>query len=261
MSEGEYLTGSSYRLLDFIEDYATSAGNGLYWNYNEGIGHFLSIEPGESVTVGFEDSPASAEIIYCLSAGYNDYTATTTRYPMGEPVYSRYAFIINDPVAGFIDVSASAYYADAVVWAVDNNVTDGVSKTKFAPSNTVSRAEAVTFLWRAYGRPEPTSTTSKFKDVTDTSAYYYKAVLWAAENGITTGVSDTWFDLKATLTFEQILTFLCRAAGGDASGDDWSNKALTWAKNNGVTGALSFSATDKCPRSDVVYCLYNQLAK
>jgi hypothetical protein len=101
---------------------------------------------------------------------------------------------------------------------------------------------------------------SPFTDVTDQSAYYYKAVLWAAEQGITNGVGGNRFGLKDTLTYDQILGFLCRAAGGSAVGANWSEDALDWAESNGLTDGLTYTAKDNCPRSDTVYCLWMQLA-
>lgn len=152
------------------------------------------------------------------------------------------------------------YYADAVKWAKDYGVTNGTSDTTFSPDSTVTRAQAVTFLWRAAGSPEPSSKTSPFTDVTNPSAYYYKPVLWAAEQGITVGVSANTFGLNGTLAYDQMLTFLCRAAGVNAGGSDWSNMALNWAKQNGLTDGLIVTAKANCPRSDVVYCLWKQLA-
>lgn len=163
-------------------------------------------------------------------------------------------------VAGFTDVHESDYYAQAVAWAKENGVTSGTSTTTFSPAATVTRAEAVTFLWRAAGSPEPSAKTSPFTDVADSGAYYYKAVLWAAEQGITSGVSSTTFGLNNTLTYDQILTFLSRAAGESASGSDWSAAAVNWAKENGLTDGLTFTAKGSCPRADVVYCLWKQLA-
>jgi alpha-tubulin suppressor-like RCC1 family protein len=163
-------------------------------------------------------------------------------------------------VAGFNDVYETDYYADAVVWAKEKYVTTGTGGNKFSPAATVIRADAVTFLWRAYGCPTPKSMVSPFTDVTDQSAYYYKAVLWAAEKGITNGVGNKKFGLRDTLTYDQILAFLCRAAGGAASGANWSNDALSWAKSKGLTTGLNFTATKSCPRSDTVYCLWKQLA-
>ncbi len=164
------------------------------------------------------------------------------------------------PAAGFNDVSANAYYADAVTWAAAENITQGTGGNAFSPQNTVTRAEAVTFLWRAAGSPAPTAVTSGFSDVTDTHAYYYKAVLWAVEQGITNGTGGGRFHLTGTLSYDQIFTFLCRFAGKDAAGSDWSSSALAWAEDIGLTEGLNFTAKADCPRSDVVYCLWKQLS-
>ena len=161
--------------------------------------------------------------------------------------------------SGFSDVAESDYFADAVAWAVSQGVTTGTGANTFSPDSAVTRAEAVTFLWRAAGEPAPTSSASSFSDVTDRSAYYYDAVLWAAQEGITTGVGGGRFDLNSTLSYDQIFTFLCRAAGETASGNDWSAAAVNWASSNGLTDGLSFTAKADCPRSDVVYCLWKQL--
>ena len=163
-------------------------------------------------------------------------------------------------VAGFSDVYESDYFADAVVWAKENGVTGGTSADTFSPDRTVTRAEAVTFLWRAAGSPRPASAASPFADVTDSGAYYYDAVLWTYEQGIVGGVGNRQFSLYGTLTYDQILAMLCRAAGGSAAGGDWSSAAVDWAAENGLTDGLTFSAKGSCPRADVVYCLWKQLA-
>ncbi len=160
---------------------------------------------------------------------------------------------------GFSDVPAGAYYADAVDWAVEEGITNGTGNGAFSPGKTVTRAEAVTFLWRAAGCPSPTAAASGFSDVANRNAYYYKAVLWAVETGITNGVGDGRFNPTGTLAYDQILTFLCRFAGEEASGSDWSAAAVAWAKRSGLTAGLTFSAKSSCPRSDVVYCLWKQL--
>ena len=161
--------------------------------------------------------------------------------------------------SGFSDVAESDYFADAVAWAVRQGVTAGTGANTFSPDSAVTRAEAVTFLWRAAGEPSPASSAASFSDVTDRSAYYYDAVLWAAQEGITTGAGGGRFDLNSTLSYDQIFTFLCRAAGETASGDDWSAAAVNWASSNGLTDGLSFTAKADCPRSDVVYCLWKQM--
>ena len=160
---------------------------------------------------------------------------------------------------GFTDVPDNAYYADAVVWAVEKEITQGTGGGAFSPEKTVTRAEMVTFLWRAAGSPAPTAASSGFSDVTDKSAFYYKAVLWAVEKGITNGVGGGRFNLTGTLTYDQIFTFLCRFAGEEAEGENWSSAAVAWARSSGLTAGLTFTAQSNCPRSDVVYCLWKQL--
>lgn len=160
---------------------------------------------------------------------------------------------------GFADVPQGAYYADAVDWALEGRITQGTGNGAFSPEKTVTRAEAVTFLWRAAGCPSPTAAVSGFSDVTNKDAYYYEAVLWAVEKGITNGVGGGRFHLTGTLTYDQIFAFLCRFAGEKASGSDWSSAAVAWARNSGLTAGLTFAAKSSCPRSDMVYCLWKQL--
>ena len=110
----------------------------------------------------------------------------------------------------FTDVADKAYYRDAVAWAVENGITKGTTATTFSPNATCTRAQAVTFLWRAAGSPKPETRTMPFTDV-PAGSYYYDAVLWAVENGITKGTSDTTFSPNMTCTRAQIVTFLYRA--------------------------------------------------
>lgn len=159
-------------------------------------------------------------------------------------------------VAGFQDVRSNYYYASAVKWAKTTGVTTGTTATTFSPNNTVTRGDAITFLWRAAGKPEPTNMVSPFTDVTDKTAYYYKPVMWAVEKGITNGIGNNKFGLTEPLTYDQILAFLCRANGGTASGANWSANALTWARNQGITTGLTIIARNDCPRRDVVYYLW-----
>jgi len=156
----------------------------------------------------------------------------------------------------FSDVPTTAYYADAVSWAVQKEVTSGTSATTFSPTSTVTRAQAVTFLWRAMGRPNAGG-SNPFKDVAS-DEYYTNAVLWAVKMGITKGTSETTFSPNATLSQAQMMTFLCRAFGGDASGDNWADMAFNWARGRGLFNGLSAepkSGSD-CPRADVVYYLW-----
>lgn len=162
-------------------------------------------------------------------------------------------------VAGFTDVMSDNYFAGAVSWAVDNGVTSGTSKTTFSPYASVTRAQAVTFMWRAAGCPEPAGKTSPFTDVTDADAYYYKPILWAAEKGITSGVSKTLFGVNSPVAYDQMFAFLARFAGADTGSGDWSANAISWANSAGLTDGLSFTAKAACPRCDVVYALWKQL--
>lgn len=166
----------------------------------------------------------------------------------------------------FVDVPANAYFADAVKWAVENGVTNGLSDTMFGPYASCTRAQIVTFLWRAAGSPEPKAASS-FTDV-PASAYYAKAVEWAVENGITNGMTETTFAPDATCTRGQSVTFLHRALKGTASGsanftdvksDAFYADAINWAVANNVTNGTSnttFSPNADCTRAEIVTFLY-----
>lgn len=177
------------------------------------------------------------------------------------------------PSTGFVDVPASAYYADAVKWAVEQGITTGTSATTFSPEASCTRAQMVTFLWRAAGSSAPKATTTAFADL-DKSAYYYDAVLWAVEQGITTGTSATTFSPNDTVTRGQTVTFLYRFAGqpavsgsssfADVNSSDYYAAAVQWAKEQGITSGTStttFSPKSNCTRGQIVTFLYRQLAK
>ena len=168
----------------------------------------------------------------------------------------------------FTDVSADAYYHDAVLWAVENGITSGTSATTFSPNAACTRAQAVTFLWRAAGSPEPGITENPFTDVS-ADAYYYKAVLWAVEKGVTSGTSATTFSPNVTCSRAQIVTFLWRAqqspsvsASGaftDVSADAYYAKAVDWAVSEGITSgtsATTFSPNADCTRAQIVTFLW-----
>nr|MCR5552145.1 S-layer homology domain-containing protein [Oscillospiraceae bacterium] len=114
----------------------------------------------------------------------------------------------------FTDVPADAYYAKAVLWAVEQGITTGKSKTKFGVGSPCTREQVVTFLWRAEGKPQPENTTNPFTDVSET-AYSYTAILWAVEKGITKGTSKTKFSPAKTCTRGQVVTFLYRDVVGE----------------------------------------------
>ena len=166
----------------------------------------------------------------------------------------------------FTDVKESDYFYDAVLWAYFNEpqVTKGISDTEFAPTMTCTRGQVVTFLWRAAGRPEPTTKINKFTDVKEDD-YFYSAVLWAVEKNITKGTSDTEFSPKQTCTLAHVITFLYRAAdepGKSEAPEKWYTDAMNWAFGNGMFKDLSFSEIDPgadCARKDIVNFLYIQL--
>ncbi|MBE6909234.1 MAG: S-layer homology domain-containing protein [Ruminococcaceae bacterium] len=163
----------------------------------------------------------------------------------------------------FTDVPSGAYYADAVAWAVETGVTKGTSETTFSPNDTLTRAQAVTFLWRAKGSPAPTSSYNPFADV-KAGAYYYDAVLWAVENGITNGVSADEFSVDGKVTRGQMITFLWRTEGRPFdTGGKWYEAAESWAVSRRLLSgtAEDYTTDGKCPRSDVVYYLYRDLAQ
>ena len=168
----------------------------------------------------------------------------------------------------FTDVHAEDYYYDAVLWAAQEGVTGGTSDTLFAPNAGCTRAQAVTFLWRAAGSPEPKSADLPFTDV-PADAYYTKAVAWAVENGVAKGVSETEFAPDASCTRAQIVTFLWRAQKSPASGgenpftdvpaDAYYAQAVAWAVENGVAkgvGETAFAPNDNCTRAQIVTLIY-----
>lgn len=175
-------------------------------------------------------------------------------------------FVKEVEVSPFADVATDAYYYDAVKWAVEKGVTNGVSETLFEPDQACTRAQIVTFLWRAAGSPEPQSGSS-FADVA-ADAYYAKAVAWAVENGITKGTSETTFHPDETCTRAQGVTFLYRALGKlaaaqagftDVAADSYYADAVNWAAEKGVTNGISetlFGPDGSCTRAQIVTFLY-----
>ena len=170
----------------------------------------------------------------------------------------------------FTDVPAGSYYETAVIWAVDKGITGGTSATTFSPEATCTRAQIVTFLWRAAGSPEPKA-MSTFVDVS-ADAYYAKAVAWAVENGITGGTGDGKFSPDATCTRAQAVTFLWRANGSPAVGGNaafsdvaanaYYAAAVKWAEKNGITGGIGgglFGSDHNCTRAQIVTFLYSSM--
>ena len=207
--------------------------------------------------------------------------ASASGYIFEDSDYSINSYYLSDlramipnskPVDGnpFRDVKPGAYYYDAVLWAVNHNpqITNGTSKTAFSPAATCTRGQVVTFLWRAAGCPEPMSTKNPFKDVKK-DAYYYKAVLWAVEQGITNGTSKKAFSPNAGCTRGQVVTLLYRANGEpkvsaknpfkDVKSGAYYYDAVLWAVKNEITNGTSktaFSPNATCTRGQIVTFLY-----
>ena len=175
-------------------------------------------------------------------------------------------FVKEVETSPFSDVSTSAYYYEAVKWAQEKGITGGIGNGLFGPNQPCTRAQIVTFLWRAAGSPEPKSMSS-FSDVS-TDSYYAKAVAWAVENGITTGTGDGKFSPDATCTRAQSVTFLFRAIGklvdskaefSDVLTDSYYANAVAWAVENGVTNGIGnglFGPDNSCTRAQIVTFLF-----
>ena len=174
----------------------------------------------------------------------------------------------NPQTGVFVDVATGSYYEDAVDWAVENGITQGTDDTHFAPDGICTRAQAVAFLWRAAGSPKPETRTMPFADV-PAGSYYYDAVLWAVENGITKGTSDTTFNPNMTCTRAQIVAFLWRsekspAAGtanpfADVKSTAYYADAVLWAVKENITRGTTnttFSPDADCTRSQIVTFLW-----
>lgn len=177
---------------------------------------------------------------------------------------------IERPDNPFVDVKESDYYYDAVLWAYNNGITLGTDETHFKPGKICSRAEVVTFLWRTKGQPKLSINNNPFVDIKE-SDYYYDAVLWAYENGITTGVDATHFAPNSTVERGQFVTFLWRAEGEmetsvdnpfeDVPEDQYYTTAVLWAYENGITNGIDethFKPKEGCTRGQVVTFLYRK---
>ena len=173
------------------------------------------------------------------------------------------------PKTPFCDVEAGSFYEDPVAWAVEAGITNGLDATHFGPLESCNRAQVVTFLWRAAGSPEPKSTKNPFVDV-KSDAFYYKAVLWAVEKGITNGLDATHFGPTEHCNRAQVVTFLYRAMGSpavsgvsnpftDVKSGQFYHKAVLWAVKEGITNGVSateFGVNAVCNRAQIVTFLY-----
>lgn len=240
---------------------------------------------GGTLTVSIPYTPKTGEDTSKLTVWYikddgtienkgGYYDSKNTCFVFDTTHLSQYVLVSDTSVVSpFTDVSSNAYYYDAVLWAIENGVTSGATATSFAPNASCTRAQTATFLWRTMGSPEPASTTNPFTDVSP-DAYYYKAVLWALEKGITAGTSATTFAPNAIVTRSQTVTFLWRAAGKpattetnpftDMNSSDYFAGAVAWAVDKGITdgtSATTFSPNADCIRGQIVTFLYRYLGE
>ena len=174
-----------------------------------------------------------------------------------------------NPANPFRDVPLDAFYEESVLWALENNITTGATETTFNPNGKCLRAQVVTFLWRAAGEPKPTSIHNPFEDVKP-SDFYYDAVLWAVENGITNGADATHFNPMGVCNRAQVVTFLHRAFHApavegvenpfaDVPAGTWYTAPILWSVKHGITNGLSatdFGPNTDCNRAQIVTFLY-----
>lgn len=231
----------------------------------------------------FSLRPASQLKMVVNAAGEKNTDGTKvilwTHENLDAPNHAEFRFIPTDaptsqPTAKhpFTDIKAGSYYENAVVWALDKNITSGTSATTFSPYAACTRGQVVTFLWRAKGSPEPKSANNPFTDV-KSSDYYTKAVLWAVENGVTSGSSDTTFSPEATCTSGQVITFLHRSNGKPAANGTSSlaaqysghyyTGAIAWADTTDLLSGtdMTFNPDNNAPRADIVTYLYRNVQK
>lgn len=276
---------SSNYTIDYVtfDQSAVSAVNeGSLYTYYNGYNYGGSIKTTDKFYYSATASQNALSDVAFLASRYAK-TGETVYIPF--TIYARYGTTgtgtrqLTGTVAikigqtmNFIDVKTTDYFYNSVKWAVGKNITNGTSSTTFSPYKSCTRAEIVTFLWRAAGSPEPTTTRNPFRDVNAvTHSSYYKAILWASQKGITSGTSTTAFSPDQVCTRAQIVTFLYRYAGqpsgyysnpfkdvGATSEASYYN-AIRWAVGKGITSgtsATTFSPYASCNRAEAVTFLY-----
>ena len=276
---------SSNYTIDYVtfDQSAVSAVNeGSLYTYYSGYNYGGSVKTTDKFYYNATASQNALSDVAFLASRYAK-TGETVYIPF--TIYARYGTTgtgtrqLTGTVAikigqtmNFIDVKTTDYFYNSVKWAVGKNITNGTSSTTFSPYKSCTRAEIVTFLWRAAGSPEPTTTRNPFRDVNAvTHSSYYKAILWASQKGITSGTSTTAFSPDQVCTRAQIVTFLYRYAGqpsgyysnpfkdvGATSEASYYN-AILWAVGKGITtgtSATTFSPYASCNRAEAVTFLY-----
>jgi len=276
---------SSNYTIDYVtfDQSAVSAVNeGSLYTYYNGYNYGGSIKTTDKFYYSATASQNALSDVAFLASRYAK-TGETVYIPF--TIYARYGTTgtgtrqLTGTVAikigqtmNFIDVKTTDYFYNSVKWAVGKNITNGTSSTTFSPYKSCTRAEIVTFLWRAAGSPEPTTTRNPFRDVNAvTHSSYYKAILWASQKGITSGTSTTAFSPDQVCTRAQIVTFLYRYAGQPsgyysnpfkdvgATSEASYYKAILWAVGKGITtgtSATTFSPYASCNRAEAVTFLY-----
>ena len=276
---------SSNYTIDYVtfDQSAVSAVNeGSLYTYYSGYNYGGSVKTTDKFYYSATASQNALSDVAFLASRYAK-TGETVYIPF--TIYARYGTTgtgtrqLTGTVAikigqtmNFIDVKTTDYFYNSVKWAVGKNITNGTSSTTFSPYKSCTRAEIVTFLWRAAGSPEPTTTRNPFRDVNAvTHSSYYKAILWASQKGITSGTSATAFSPDQGCTRAQIVTFLYRYAGQPsgyysnpfkdvgATSEASYYKAILWAVGKGITtgtSATTFSPYASCNRAEAVTFLY-----
>ena len=277
---GEDITVAARKLSEEELEEAELEGN--VYQFAVMTGDFNVVEFGEGtvyVTIPYE-LPTNADGVYVehiradgtmeiLDAEYDSETGTVSFSTTG---FSYFRIVAEAGRNPFEDVLEGQYYYEPVLWAVENGITNGLSPSTFGVDENCTRAQFVTFLWRAAGCPTPTTSANSFVDV-EAGQFYSDAVLWAVEEGITTGLSPTNFGVNEPCSRSQVVTFLWRFAGSpapaitdnpftDAENGQFYSTAILWAVENGITTGLdaaTFGVNIPCNRAQVVTFLYRAM--
>lgn len=277
-----YTSNYTIDYVTFDQSAVSAVNEGSLYTYYSGYNYGGSVKTTDKFYYSATASQNALSDVAFLASRYAK-TGETVYIPF--TIYARYGTTgtgtrqLTGTVAikigqtmNFIDVKTTDYFYNSVKWAVGKNITNGTSSTTFSPYKSCTRAEIVTFLWRAAGSPEPTITRNPFRDVNAvTHSSYYKAILWASQKGITSGTSATAFSPDQVCTRAQIVTFLYRYAGqpsgyysnpfkdvGATSEASYYN-AILWAVGKGITtgtSATTFSPYASCNRAEAVTFLY-----
>lgn len=277
-----YTSNYTIDYVTFDQSAVSAVNEGSLYTYYNGYNYGGSVKTTDKFYYSATASQNALSDVAFLASRYAK-TGETVYIPF--TIYARYGTTgtgtrqLTGTVAikigqtmNFIDVKTTDYFYNSVKWAVGKNITNGTSSTTFSPYKSCTRAEIVTFLWRAAGSPEPTTTRNPFRDVNAvTHSSYYKAILWASQKGITSGTSATAFSPDQVCTRAQIVTFLYRYAGQPsgyysnpfkdvgATSEASYYKAILWAVGKGITtgtSATTFSPYASCNRAEAVTFLY-----